>query len=227
VSKRVARLVVTLSAHAPADAIVKIDGEPLQPNVVGTPIVLDPGPHEIAATGSGTTPFHARLTLAEGAQSGIEATLVVAHPFESPPAVLEPRARAAARDTQPQPPQDAPGSSPRATGATRATAGIILLASGGALLAGATAILLVRNADIQSIEAACPGGICPTSQASQLESTHDRAVIEGPAGVTVGVAGIAAAGVGIYFLATRRSPAIALAPWIDRAAAGLSWTGGF
>ncbi len=79
--------------------------------------------------------------------------------------------------------------------------------------------LLVRHSDIQSIEAACPNDVCPLDQASALEGTRNRALVEGPLGVSVGVVGLVAAGVGIpIFIRDRskRAPANAIGPWNDR-----------
>jgi hypothetical protein len=227
-SKRVARVVVTLPAHSPSDSVVKIDGEAVQANAIGTPIVVDPGAHEISASGSGVVPFHAHVTLAEGAQSTIEATLppaagpaAPATPAPHPPGVAEP--------ARPFPPE--PEATPRATTARsgRQTSGIVLVGGGGALVAAATAILIVRHFDIQSLQAACPRGVCPLNRQSELEGTRNRAVAEGPLGVGVGVAGIVAAGVGVYLLVTpaRLGPKSAIAPWVDRGAGGLAWTGSF
>lgn len=218
-SKRVARVVVTLPSNAPPDTTVKIDGETVQPNTIGTPIVVDPGPHEITATGTGAAPFHVQMTLPEGAQSTVEAALTVPPP-PAPELPKPPRPD--------KPPSPAPVSPPPESGGATSSAGVIFVTAGGLLLAAATAILLVRHSDIQSIENTCPGGLCPVDQESQLESTRNQAVIEGPVGVGVGAAGLLAAGVGIYLLATHRSPArTAIAPWASRSAAGigcdLSW----
>ena len=229
-SKRVARLVVTLPAHAPADAVVKIDGEVLQPNTIGTPIVVDPGPHEVAATGAASSPFHSHVTLTEGGQSTVEVVLAPA-PAPLPAAPPPPAPHAPASATEPV----RPGTSePEATPAPparhpgRRSLGAALVAGGGALLAGATAILLVRHGDIQTLETACPGGVCPLDRQSELQGTRNRAVLEGPLGVGVGVAGLVAAGVGVYLLATPGSaPTAAITPWVEKAGGGMAWSGRF
>ena len=224
-SKRVARLVVTLSPHAPPDVVVKIDGEALQPNTIGTPIVLDPGLHELLATSASSLPFRARVTLGEGAQTAVEATLT---PLPAPPA-LAPAPSPSVPEVKPVPlpePARTPPHSRASPG--RTTAGVALLGGGGLLVAGAVAVLLVRHADIQSIEAACQGGVCPLTDESNLESTRSRALVEGPVGIGLGVAGIVAAGIGVYLLLTRSAPsATALAPWIEPSAPGALWAGRF
>jgi hypothetical protein len=215
---RVARLVVTLPSPAPADAVVKIDGEPIAANALGTPIVVDPGAHEVTASASDAAPFHAQVTLAEGAQSTVQATLVtrqapVPEPLRPAPALAPPPIV-----PEPEPPQP-----PTSSG--RTAAGIVFLTAGGVLLAGATAALLARHSDIQTLQAQCPNGVCPVSDESSLEATRNRALVEGPVGVGVGAAGLVAAGVGVYLLASAPSaPRAAFRPWLDRSAAGVAYT---
>ena len=228
-SKRVARVVVTLPPHPPADAVVKIDGEVVQPNAIGTPIVVDPGPHEITAAGPGVVPFHARLSLAEGAQTTVEATLASAPaPVPALAPAPAPHATASPEPGRPSPLEGEPPAPPNRSHPGRTTAGIVLVAGGAALLAGATAILLLRHADIQSLQNACPEGVCPYDRQAELEATHNRAVLEGPLGIGVGAAGVVAAGVGVYFLATSgHAASSALHPWVERTAGGVAWSGHF
>jgi hypothetical protein len=97
--------------------------------------------------------------------------------------------------------------------------------AGGVLLAGAAAVLLARHSDIQTLEAQCPNGACPLSDESSLEATRNRALVEGPVGVGVGAAGLVAAGLGVYLLASAPSaPRAAFSPWVDRSAAGVAYT---
>jgi hypothetical protein len=231
-SRRVARIVVTLPSHAPLDAAVKIDGEAIQPNAIGTPIVVDPGTHEITATASGSPPFKAQMNLPEGGQSAIEATLAAS----LPPAPVPTLAPASVTAPLPPPspgPAPLPASPPSEPTSShgRATAGLVFVSVGGVLVAAATAILLVRHSDIQSLESACASGVCPANQESQLTATHNRAVIEGPVGFTAGGLGILGLGVGVYLLATAPSSAAhasaTFAPWIDRNGGGVGWSGRF
>jgi hypothetical protein len=225
-SKRVARLVVALPAHAPPDAVVKIDGEVLQANTIGTPIVVDPGPHEITATGSGVLPFRAQMTLAEGGQTSLDLPLVAVAPPHLAPPLESPKPPS--QESPPAPPSAPATPPPAASSARSTTTGVVFLTAGGVLLAGATAILLARHSDIQSLESACPAGLCPTDQEAQLEATRNRALIEGPVGLGVGAVGVVAAGLGVYFLATSGSPAqTAVTPWLGRSGGGLAWNVGW
>ena len=230
-SRRVGRVVVKLSSRAPDDAAVKIDGEVLAPNAIGTPIVVDPGVHEIAATGTGAVPFHAQATVAEGGTATIEV------PIDAP-------RRAAALPVKAMPVATPPDRAPlvaappvgeqEETISGRSAAGVVGVTAGGVLIAGSIVLLLVRHADIETLDGACPGGLCPVSQESQLTATRSRALIEGPLAIGVGAAGLVATGVGIVLLATpsssqasSRAPSSAFAPWIDRDARGLAWSGRF
>jgi hypothetical protein len=233
-SKRVARVTVTLPARAPADAVVKIDAETVPANMVGTPIVVDPGAHEVTVTAAGSVPFHSRVTLAEGAQGTVEATFTPAPPVappSPPPAALPSQPGGAPEATPPSAPEAVPGPTPPPPGSSRKTAGTLLVAGGGALVVAGTVILLLRHSDIQSLDAACPNGVCPRSRQSELQATHDRAVVEGPLGVGLGAAGIVAAGIGVYFLVrpahTSQAASSVIAPWADRSSAGVAWSGTF
>lgn len=83
---------------------------------------------------------------------------------------------------------------------TSKTWGVVGLASGGALIATAAVMLLVRQNDIDELHVACPGGDCPSSRRSELEDTHGRAQLLGPLGLSLGALGFVAAGIGTYLL---------------------------
>ena len=216
--RRVARLIVTLPSPTPADALVKVDDEPIAANAIGTPIVVNPGAHEITASASNAAPFRAQITLAEGAQSTVQAALAA----RQPPAPEPPPRPASVVTLAPPPPPIVPTSqgesepSPPPSRSGRTATGVVFLTAGGVLLAGASAVLLVRHSDIQTLEAQCPNGVCPVSQESSIEATRNRALVEGPVGVGVGAAGLVAAGIGVYFLASAPSAShAALTPWIS------------
>jgi hypothetical protein len=81
------------------------------------------------------------------------------------------------------------------------TAGWIAVASGAALLTGSGVVLLLRQGDIGSLNSACPGAQCPpTANATSLEATRSRALVEGPVALGLAVAGALASGVGLFLL---------------------------
>jgi hypothetical protein len=106
----------------------------------------------------------------------------------------------------PAPSTAPPGPGTPAPGGNTRTLGWILAGSGGALVVGSGVLLLLRHQDISTLNSACPGGLCPpTANQSDLTSTHDRAVAEGPVAGGLAAAGVVAAAVGVYFLVTSRS----------------------
>ncbi len=235
-SKRVARIVVNLPPKAPDDAVVKVDGEAVQSNVVGTPIVVDPGAHEVTAAATGMQAFHAPATIGEGGTATIDVAFVpVVQAIPTVPSdVPLPVAPVVAGAPPPPPraPVAPPPEAPPPSHARSSPAGVILLAGGGALVAGAVVLWIARQEDIASLNDACPGGLCPMNRKSELESTRSRALLEGPLAIGVGAAGVVAAGIGVVLLATpgdgRAKPAtMALTPWLDRDARGLAWSARF
>ena len=92
-------------------------------------------------------------------------------------------------------------------------------------------LLVVRASDITKLDDACPHGQCPPgSHVSDLESTRSRALVEGPLALGCGVAGVAAAAVGLYLVVVPRrasSAAAYLAPFAGFGAPGVSLVGEF
>ena len=232
-SKRVGRIVITMAPKAPSDAVVKIDGEVVQSNAIGTPVVVDPGAHEVTAVATGMQAFHAPATTGEGGTATVDVAFVSivsaipTVPTDAPPlnAPLAPPPPPPPRPEPVPPPLDAPPSH------GGRTAGVVLVAAGAVLAAGAVVLVVVRAEDIASLDDACPGGLCPRSRQSELESTRSRALVEGPAAIAVGATGIVAASIGVVLLATsgdgRTRAMTGIAPWFDRDARGIAWSARF
>jgi hypothetical protein len=192
-SKRVARLTLTLSTDAPPEADVRIDGENV--GALRDEVPLEPGSHVVTASAPGREPFRSELTLYEGAVASLAIPLNSA----SPPAQTAP---AAETRTQTQAVQDRRSGEPVPASSWR-TLGWVALTGGGALLVGSTVVLLVRHAEIVSLNSDCPKGTCPIGvNRDDLNSTQSRALAEGPIGITLGAVGLVAAGLGVYLLAT-------------------------
>jgi hypothetical protein len=118
-------------------------------------------------------------------------------------------------------------------GSSRRTFGWIAFGAGGALLTGAAVVLWMRHEDIASLNRSCPAGACPpgTNPAS-LESTRNRALAEGPAGVALGAGAAVAAALGTYLVVTARTPSAAdqsnlLTPTIGPSGVGALWRRAF
>jgi hypothetical protein len=233
-SKRVGRIVVNLPPKGPDDAVVKIDGDVVQSNAIGTPVVVDPGPHEVTAAATGMQAFHAPATTGEGGTATVDVAFV---PIVSAIPTVPTDAPPLAPPLAPPPPplvRREPVPPPRAEAPLRGdrTAGVVLVTAGAVLAAGAVVLAIARAEDVASLNDACPGGLCPLSRQSELESTRSRALVEGPAAIAVGGAGVVAAGIGIVLLATSGEghPPRATAeitPWFDRDARGIAWSARF
>jgi hypothetical protein len=191
--QRIGHLTLNTPVQAPTDEEIMVDGT--VPTSLRE-IPLDPGPHVITARATGRVPFRSEITLLEGGTQTVSIPL--------PPASGAPRMAA--------------GEAPHGRGAR--TAGWVAVVAGGALLASSGIVLLVRQSEIGSLRSACPGSDneCPsTADESSLEATRSRALLEGPLGVGLAVAGSIAAGVGLYLLLrpssqTSRSTSVALFP---------------
>ncbi len=199
--KHVARLVLVLSPRAPGDTEVRIDASAVPARAMLEPIPLEPGTHVVTASAKDATPFRSEVVLPEGAQ----ASLSIA---------LEPRPAVEA---------GAPGSSASSV----RTTGWIAVAGGGALAGAAAVLLLARHLDIASLGRACPGGQCPPgANAAELQSTRDRALIEGPAALVSGAVGLVAASAGAWLVLSARDTPSASPPATARLVPVVSWGGG-
>jgi hypothetical protein len=192
-SKRVARLTLTLASDAPPEAEVRIDGENV--GALRDAVPLEPGSHVVTASAPGRAPFRSELTLYEGAEASLAIPLdSAAVPAQTLP-VAETRGQA-------QVIPDRGSGEPVPTSSWR-TLGWVALAGGSALLVGSTVVLVVRHADIVALNSDCPKGICPMgANRDDLNATQSRALAEGPIGVSLGAVGLVAAGLGVYLLAT-------------------------
>jgi hypothetical protein len=171
----VGQLELRLPGALPSDLEIRVDGEVLPPASLVEPVVLEPGRHDVTARFGTRSMVHDDVVLPEGG----EVALTISEPSvppAPPPAPVTPR-RTQAR-----------------------TAAIATLAGAGVLEAAAIILAIVREAEINKLNHACPGGNCPPgSDRNDLEATHSRALAEGPAAITLGAAGLVAAGVGVYF----------------------------
>jgi hypothetical protein len=204
--KHLAQLTLAMPNPPPAGVEVRVDDDVVASAGVD-PIPLGAGPHVVSASAPGAAPFRAEIALAEGAQVSLTVTLE--------PAAMSP----------PAPPQ-------RRTPSVAAGAWLAIGTS-AALLTASAILLVVRHDDIATLNRSCPGGTCPPgADADDLESTRSRALVEGPVALACGVAGVAAAGVGLYWIARgRRSiagrPTLPIVPIAARGGGGLAFTGAF
>jgi hypothetical protein len=217
-ARHVARLRLVLAQALPQDLEVRVDDVAVERVALRDAIPLEPGPHTVTATARDTTPFRSEIALQEGAQVSLTIS-------------LEPRTAPDALATAPRPVE--PG--PAERGGANRTVGWITVAGAGALLVGSGTLLLVRQSEISKLDRACPGGVCGgVSNRSDLESTRNRALIEGPVAAALGVAGIAVGGLGAYFLFTAQDARhvshetwTRIAPFLAREGGGIAVAGEF
>ena len=171
---RVARIEIHLPEGAPEDAVVLLDDKPVPRALLGVPTPVNPGAHRLSVKAPGRAPFSSEITLAEGARGTLAVTL------EAPVTAPE-------RDVSSAPaPDKKRGVSPLAIG---------FLTGGGLALAAGAVTGISALSSRSKLESACKPG-CPSSLADELSDfRRDRTLSYLGFGV-----GLAAAGVGTYFL---------------------------
>ena len=160
-----------------------------------------------------------RLAAGEGASAtpGPTPSASASAPASAP----APASASASASASPPAPASAPAAPP--------VASLVLFASSAVLAAGTVVVLVLRHSDIASIESTCPNGVCPTSRESDVTSTRDRALVEGPIAIGMGAAAVVTAGIRAYLLVASKPAAsgAAVAPWVDRRACGVGVAGRF
>ncbi|CAN5921894.1 hypothetical protein BH11MYX4_BH11MYX4_33330 [soil metagenome] len=190
---KLAHVTIRLPSSSPPGAEVAIDGEPAAPQAL-VDVPLDPGSHVVTATAPGVRAFRAAIDLTEGARMDVPVVLEMG-PVAAPPS--------------PSPPPPPPAGSPYRT------IGIVTASAGGVLLVGGVVVLALRSSAIGKLHDACPDDRCPASQRDDLESTRDRAKLEGPLGVTLVATCVAAAAAGVVLVmlgGSEKKTALRLAP---------------
>jgi hypothetical protein len=118
--------------HAPPGTSLRLDGVPLDPSAVGTPLPLEPGPHLLTVTRGGST-WTRRIQVETSGSTRIELPGSEADP-EAPP-VPAPDSDSASPAPAPAPPPSAPG--PRIHWEAHRVSGVVVGAAGAvALVAG-------------------------------------------------------------------------------------------
>lgn len=138
---RVARLELRLPPDAPTGTRVLLDKRAVPPALIGVPMPVDPGTHQVAAEAPGKAAYSSELTLAEGERQTLEISLLAA-----------------------EPPRVAPVSATRHP----APLTIALLAGGGvALVVGTVTGVAALNYKSNLDESCTPG--CPPSLSDDLD----------------------------------------------------------
>lgn len=178
--RRIPKLVLRVPKDPPEDLRVTVDGAPVPSSTTARSIELDPGEHVISASARGASLSEKTILLQDG--GGEVSHAVILAPAEKP------------KETRMQ-------------GGNDRTPTWVAMGGGGALLLAGGALLVGREAAISEVNASCPERLCPAAKRSEVESGRDRAELFGPLGGALGIAGLAAIGVGIYWLVRSSPPA--------------------
>lgn len=189
---RLAHLTVSLQAPAPG-TVVRVDGVELTAASFGTPMMLDPGVHEVSAAATAREGWSAKVVLRSGATE----------------AVTVPELKGAA------PRGDAAGLPPLLLGGIiSGSVGVACLAAGAAL-----GIVVLNEADsAREDPALCPDLQCTPAGVDYIESAQLKADVSTAMlviGGTATAAGAALIGVGLALRNNNASPVSAMiVPWL-------------
>ncbi len=186
VRSRIPKLVIERGDGADA-AKVELDGVLLGSSSIGVDVPVDPGPHVVTATAPGFEDFSTTIDLAEETTQTVTLTLAETEvaPVEEEPVEEEP---------EPPPEKKFP------------IVPVSLIGGGGVLLLGSGAMLLMRSVALNDFRSLCPGDLCPPkSQLSdadqdEIEKSRSRVATYGVLSPVLAVAGVGAAGVGVFLL---------------------------
>jgi hypothetical protein len=211
---------------------IRRDGEALDPSAWGTPVPVDPGAHEVAASAQGRAPWATTVTVTSAGEQTVVVPVLSPVPAEAnsdvtPAATPPPEPRAPvlpSEDAEPKPRNgifSGPGGTQRALAAVGAGLGVAGLAVGSYF--GAT--MLSRKSEYEQHQS-------PTGRCADLEcqtASHD-AIAAGNAATIAFVAGgvLLGAGVLLWSTAPRGSTAgaqVAVVPALGPLGANISATG--
>jgi hypothetical protein len=211
---RIPRLVV--NAPSRGEAVVTLDGSEVSPALLGTAMLVNPGPHTVALTRK-TGGGHAeqRVVAVEGA-----AAPLMVPPLELPPE--EPAAKPAA-----------PTARPGGARASRLTLGYVMGGIGVAAIGVGSAFGLLTLSTWSAAKTSC-GAACPAGSRGQDErSTAQTDSWVSNVGFVAGGAALGAAAILLLTApapttpttttpaATRETKAFQLAPWVTASGSGV------
>lgn len=203
---------LTIAAAEPYEGlVVTLDGEALPADALERERLVDPGSHVLTASADGREPYEKTFDLAEGAKESVRIELAASVVDAPPP---------------PPPPEESDMPS---------IPGLVLVVGGGLLVGGGVVSFIVAEGKSSDIDAACGGDRddCPGKSEEEKQALLDdvgtvdtlRAL-----GIGLGVVGIGAAAVGVWFLLTDdggaegEAEALTVVPVIAPGVAGITAT---
>ena len=161
---------------------VIVNGEAVDPALVGTELDRDPGVFAVHAEADGAdAPVEGKVEIPAGEARTLTLKLTVRAPVSDAP----------------------PPAAERGGSSVGRTLGWVGVGVGGALVVGSVVSLVVRQGALADLEAGCPGyatGPCPRA----VESDVSRGEVASVLFPVLGLTGLAAAGTGVALLVTSR-----------------------
>jgi hypothetical protein len=173
---------------------VTLDGEPLAPALLGTPLERDPGRHVVRAAGARVQDAQQKMIdLAAGDSKRVALRVVVTPEATDPNDAVAPA----------QPGVATPDDAAEHSRQTRRTYGWISVGIGSAALVGALVSLVIRQTALNDVQNQCPSEKnCSTS----LQPEASRGQTASTLFDVLGVVGVLAAGAGVALVLTSASP---------------------
>jgi hypothetical protein len=215
--KTLYRVTIDVVDRAP-DLTVKLDGQPLAREALGTPLPFDPGERTIEASAPGRTPWSQKLTVPKGAgqqRLEIPALAVVPVVAATPPPLTQPE------------PIPMVTTAPEPSGPTLSNRRKLALGIGGAgvVAVGVGAAFGIKAMNRQSdMKPHCRGSVCDETGA-HLNDQAKSAATTSTILMGVGIAGLGGAAV-LWFLPAQEG-AVSLAPIVTAGGGGLVAGGRF
>jgi hypothetical protein len=211
---RIPYLVIKVTGTVPESLEVKLDGESIDPSLLGTRIALDPGEHTVQALAPSFLPAEVHVTLAERETKEAPLTL---RPLPAPAA----SASASASHFPAPPPAPPPPPPPPEP----SRAGPIALAATGGALVLTSAIFGLRARSAR--DSGCDLTARTCASAGDLDTARQRATMS----TVFGIGGAALLAGGVIWWVVTPSPAdasptrVGLSPWLAPGAGGLAASG--
>jgi hypothetical protein len=220
---RLAKLTISAPAKSPAGLVVTRDGTPIESGALRTPLYVDAGPHEIAASAPGFESFAQTITMVDGKTETLAIPALTPKPASTP--VDDAPKRAGARRAEPAEPVPPPSPTRKYVAIGTGAAGVVAVGVG--LVFGAKARSTYKDAttlcgpDLLCSKDDYPRGRQLVQDAHSSATVSTVLVIGGSAAIVAGA---------VVFLTAPRAQERATArllPVLHDHGAGLAITGGF
>jgi hypothetical protein len=210
---RVPKLKVVLRGGDPGDTSVSLNGKPMKSALIGVDQPVNPGTHELVASGNGKRGT-ARVQLSEGERKSIELELSD-DPSATPVPASALEAASGADETRGDSGPTEAGGSPQAA------LGWVGVGVGAAGLGVGVVTGLMATSKHSSAREGCPDGVCPegSQAADDLDAFRSLRTIS-TIGYAVGIVGVAA-GVTLLLTAPARADSARVTPFVGVGRAGL------